>query len=175
MRSLSEFLNESNKSEFLNESNINPEPDTPCLIQYTFKNGWRDTQLSRLLYEPKFNNIDPGKCGNNAEFECGIADEFAEFTNDFNPIIEKIKKALNNDIKLNNLIIEEDTTTHDSPTILFKCPVVKIIPLKEGEPIPPAQLLYYFNGQWIAPNKMYKEIQGFVLKITGVNANVRRW
>lgn len=164
MKTLQEHLNETiGGGSYVNEANdVKLQPGMACLIQYVFKNGFKDIKLTNMIYEPNFNALDPTKCNMTVLFICS-----GDFGDNLTDIISKIKKALDKDIKVKNIIIDDTYDRNDR--IEIKCSTAKIVPLNAGEPIKAAASFAYFNGHWNTPKELDKEIADFVSKITGVS------
>ncbi len=160
MKTLQEHLNETvGGGSYVNEANdVKLQPGMACLIQYVFKNGFKDIKLTNMIYEPDFNALDPAQCNMMVRFICS-----GDFGDNLMDIKSKIKKALDKDIKVKNIIIDD---TYDQ--IEIKCSTAKIVPLNAGEHIKAAASFAYFNGHWNTPKELDKEIADFVSKIAGV-------
>lgn len=160
MKNLDEYLNETiGGGSQLNEADeVKLQPGMACLIQYVFKNGFKDTKLTNMIYEPDFNTLDPTQCNIVERFVCS-----GEFGDDLKSVMNKVEKALDKDVKAENVIIDVDRGRLE-----IKCPTAKIVPLNAGEHVKAAASFMYFNGHWNTAKELDKEIASFVSEVTGV-------
>lgn len=160
MKNLDEYLNETiGGGSQLNEADeVKLQPGMACLIQYVFKNGFKDTKLTNMIYEPDFNALDPTQCNITVPFICHNGIENTD------EAIDNLSKALENDIKANKVILKN---VHNQ--LWVRCPTAKIVPLNAGEHVKSAASFVYFNGHWDTMKETDKLIKAFIddtLKVT---------
>ena len=155
MKQLEEYLNETiGGGSQLNEAEeVKLQPGMACLIQYVFKNGYKDTKLTNMIYVHDFSKLDPTECNCMEWFTC--AGEFADIDKD----IDTIKKDLDKYVKTGDIEVE-----NDHGRIRIKCSVAKVVPLNDGEHVKTAASFVFFNGQWGKLKEMDKIIHSYLME-----------
>lgn len=160
MKNLDEYLNETigGGSQLNEDENTVLTPGMACLVQYVFKNGYKDTKLTNMIYEPNFKDLDPTACNITVPFICHKGIENTD------EAIESLSKALENDVKSDKVILKN---VHGQ--LWVRCPAAKIVALNAGENIKAATTFVYFNKQWNTMKETDKLIKAFIddtLKVT---------
>lgn len=155
MKQLEEYLNETiGGGSQLNEAEeVKLQPGMACLIQYVFKNGYKDTKLTNMIYVHDFSKLDPTECNCMEWFTC--AGEFTDIDKD----IDTIKKDLDKYVKAGDIEVE-----NDRGRIKIKCSVAKVVPLNDGEHVKTAASFVFFNGQWGKLKEMDKIIHSYLME-----------
>lgn len=175
MKTLQDYLVESVNTDINESEDVYITPGTACLVQYVFRNGFKETKLTNMIYEPDFKSLDPTGCNIKTPFICNF-DKFpvkADWANPeddietSNTAIKMISKELDVDIKAGNLFVKN---VHGR--IWLNCPTAKIVPLNAGEHVKPATAFYYFHGQWNTLRNTDRNIKSFVDNLLKTSVSV---
>lgn len=139
------------------------------LVEYEFSNGWKDTKISKLIYMPKWEDVDginPEMCSHweygadinvwdylNIPDGIGIAKQ--TYLDIVNLIAEDLKKQLG---PIYNVLV----WTVSPCRIRISCPCIKVYQLMTGEPLPNGVKLVYFEGTWYTHDEVGKVILEYV-------------
>ena len=138
------------------------------LVEAEFSNGWKDTKITKLIYMPKWEDVDsisPDMCSH-LEQGAGIdvwkylnKSEDAETNNRLyldvvNQVAEDLKKRLG---PLYGIHVFPTTPC----AIRICCPCIKVYQLMAGKKLPNGVILVYF-GRWYTLGEVEKVIHDYV-------------
>lgn len=127
----------------------------PYLVQYDFKNGWRDTQLSRMSFQ---NDLPQGKdCPTKTRVRAFTGKSLSVFQ--FDECIEKFRD-LEGRNGITVLELEQEAYVDDC-CFTFVVPMIKVVELTDGRPLPKAKMLYWW-GKWCTKTEFRKALATYI-------------
>jgi len=129
----------------------------PYLVQYNFKNGWRDTQLSRMSFQ---NELPQGKDGaTKTRVRAFTGKSLSVFQ--FDECIEKLRGPKGMDRNGVTVLELEQETYVDDCCFTFMVPIIKVVELTDGRPLPKAKTLYWW-GKWCTKTEFRKALAAYI-------------
>ena len=137
------------------------------LVEAEFSNGWKDTKISKLVYMPKWEDVDginPEMC---SHMEYGADINVWDYLNipDGTGIVKQIYLDIVNQVA-EDLKKQLGSIYNISVWTIFRikisCPCIKVYQLMAGEKLPNGVTLVYFEGTWYTHDEAEKVIREYV-------------
>ena len=157
MKTLTTYINE---NQHINEAETPFKEGDAYLIQYNFKNAWKDSQLSKMVYVPDLEYIDPKMCNQRCEpIKIDIKSYYPNSVRKISDDVQRLSvqeehyASLLDDMidDINKSVSGDDNPCYsdwDSDHIVFTLPIVKVVTLTKNEHLPAVTSLVYFDGKW---------------------------
>ena len=139
------------------------------LVEAEFSNGWKDTKITKLIYMPKWedvDNISPEMCShreyganidvwNYLNIHDGTSITKQTCLDIVNKVADDLKKQLGPLYNISMWAIL-------SYRIKISCPCIKVYQLMAGKKLPNGVILVYFEDTWYTLDDVEKVIREYV-------------
>ena len=144
--------------------NENLVKNQPYLIQYEFRNGWRDTQLSKMVYVANLETVSPDKCNKTQQFNGVVTQDDSKRISQ----PQLLRKFRQDDV----LKMAGIKSGWNKSSFLVNLPAIKVVMLVDGQCVQKMVSLYYFDNDWYTGPQIKKILKKLMCEISGCEVSV---